>query len=70
MNDHQELQAQLQVMTLRAKNAEAENKTLIDRWMLQKMQDAERLNEVLSCFCSHSGSWIKTNSWPSHHFYF
>ncbi|GFZ07862.1 transducin/WD40 repeat-like superfamily protein [Actinidia rufa] len=34
------------VMTLRAKNAEAESKTLIDRWMLQKMQDAERLNEA------------------------
>ena len=49
MNDHQELKEQLQVMTLRAKNAEAENKTLTDRWMLQKMQDAERLNEVL-CF--------------------
>lgn len=33
-------------MTVKAKNAEAENKMLVDRWMLQKMQDAERLNEV------------------------
>ena len=49
MNEHQELKEQLEGMTLRAKNAEAENKTLTDRWMLQKMQDAERLNEVL-CF--------------------
>ncbi|PSR95911.1 Autophagy-related protein, partial [Actinidia chinensis var. chinensis] len=46
MNEYQELKEQLEVMTLRAKNAEAESKTLIDRWMLQKMQDAERLNEA------------------------
>ncbi|XP_057473052.1 autophagy-related protein 16-like [Actinidia eriantha] len=46
MNEHQELKEQLEGMTLRAKNAEAENKTLTDRWMLQKMQDAERLNEA------------------------
>ncbi|XP_010248726.1 PREDICTED: autophagy-related protein 16-like [Nelumbo nucifera] len=37
---------QLEEMTLKAKKAEAENKMLIDRWMLQKMQDAERLNEA------------------------
>lgn len=48
MGEHQDLKAQLEAMTLRANNAEAENKTLVDRWMLQKMQDAERLNEVLS----------------------
>lgn len=48
MAEHQDLKAQLEAMTLRANNAEAENKTLVDRWMLQKMQDAERLNEVLS----------------------
>ncbi|KAG9441463.1 hypothetical protein H6P81_017317 [Aristolochia fimbriata] len=40
------LKAQLEEMTLKAKNLEAENKMLVDRWMLQKMQDAERLNEV------------------------
>lgn len=46
MSEHQELKAQLEQMTIKAKNAEAENKMLVDRWMLQKMQDAERLNEV------------------------
>lgn len=46
MSENQELKAQLEEMTVKAKNAEAENKMLIDRWMLQKMQDAERLNEV------------------------
>ncbi|XP_009594594.1 autophagy-related protein 16 [Nicotiana tomentosiformis] len=46
MGEHQDLKAQLEAMTLRANNAEAENKTLVDRWMLQKMQDAERLNEA------------------------
>lgn len=46
MGEHQELKAQLEATTLRANNAEAENKTLVDRWMLQKMQDAERLNEA------------------------
>lgn len=34
-------------MTTRAKIAEGENRTLIDRWMLEKMRDAERINEVL-----------------------
>ena len=48
ISENQELKTQFDEMTVRAKNAEAENKTLIDRWMLQKMQDAERLNEV---FC-------------------
>lgn len=46
MIEHQELKAQLEQMAIKAKNAEAENKMLVDRWMLQKMQDAERLNEV------------------------
>ncbi|XP_057514555.1 autophagy-related protein 16-like [Actinidia eriantha] len=46
ISENQELKTQFEEMTVRAKNAEAENKTLIDRWMLQKMQDAERLNEV------------------------
>ncbi|XVF08792.1 hypothetical protein REPUB_Repub07fG0033500 [Reevesia pubescens] len=46
MSEHQELKAQLEQLTLKAKNAEAENKMLVDRWMLQKMQDAERLNEA------------------------
>ncbi|CAO2840509.1 unnamed protein product [Amaranthus hypochondriacus] len=44
--ENQELKKHLEETSLKAKNAEAENKMLIDRWMLQKMQDAERLNEV------------------------
>lgn len=46
LSENKELRAQLEEMILKAKNAEAENKMLIDRWMLQKMQDAERLNEA------------------------
>lgn len=46
MSENQVLRMQLEEMTLKAKNAEEENKMLVDRWMLQKMQDAERLNEV------------------------
>ncbi|KAL3571187.1 hypothetical protein D5086_028436 [Populus alba] len=46
MSENHALRTQLEEMTLKAKNAEAENKMLIDRWMLQKMQDAERLNEA------------------------
>lgn len=46
VSENHELKKQLEDMTLKAKNAEIENKMLIDRWMLQKMQDAERLNEV------------------------
>jgi len=47
VSENQELRAQIEKMNTRAKHAEAENKTLIDRWMLKKMQDAEHLNEVL-----------------------
>ncbi|XP_077214652.1 transducin/WD40 repeat-like superfamily protein [Tasmannia lanceolata] len=46
INENQALKAQLEEVTLKARNAEAENKMLIDRWMLQKMKDAERLNET------------------------
>ncbi|XP_059657222.1 autophagy-related protein 16 isoform X2 [Cornus florida] len=45
-SENQELKTQLEEMITKAKNAEAENKMLIDRWMLSKMQDAERLNEA------------------------
>lgn len=44
--ENKEIRAQLEEMSIRAKNAEAESKVLIDRWMLEKMKDAERLNEV------------------------
>ncbi|XP_058102057.1 autophagy-related protein 16 [Magnolia sinica] len=46
IEENQTLKAQLEEVTTKAKNAEAENKMLIDRWMLQKMKDAERLNEA------------------------
>ncbi|KAL8057309.1 hypothetical protein ABFX02_04G176500 [Erythranthe guttata] len=46
MSEHQELKEQFEATTLRADNAEAENKMLIDRWMLEKMKDAERMNEA------------------------
>ncbi|KAI3684465.1 hypothetical protein L6452_33689 [Arctium lappa] len=46
MGENKELRSQYEEMRARAIKAEAENKTLIDRWMLQKMQDAERLNEA------------------------
>lgn len=46
ISDNQILKEELKEATVRARNVEAENKILIDRWMLQKMQDAERLNEV------------------------
>jgi hypothetical protein len=37
-------------MEERLKKVEAENKDLVDRWMEQKLKDAERLNEVRSLF--------------------
>lgn len=46
MSENQEIKAQLEAATTRANKAESENKMLIDRWMRQKMNDAERLNEV------------------------
>ncbi|XP_042011347.1 autophagy-related protein 16-like [Salvia splendens] len=46
ISEHQEVKGQLEATILRADNAEAENKMLIDRWMLEKMKDAERLNEA------------------------
>lgn len=46
ISENAELKAQLEQLTLKVKNTEAENKMLVDRWMLEKMKDAERLNEV------------------------
>ena len=51
IGENKDLKSQYEEMRSRAINAETENKTLIDRWMLQKMQDAERLNEVLLIEC-------------------
>nr|GMD80904.1 autophagy-related protein 16 [Ipomoea batatas] len=50
ISEHQDLKAELDEMTEKANKAESENKMLIDRWMLQKMQDAERLNEANSIY--------------------
>ncbi|XP_027123471.1 autophagy-related protein 16 isoform X1 [Coffea arabica] len=46
ISENQVLKTQLEEAKARADKFEAENKMLIDRWMLQKMQDAERLNEA------------------------
>ncbi|WJX94437.1 autophagy protein 16, interacts with Atg12p-Atg5p [Trifolium repens] len=46
VSENSELKAQLEQMTTKVNAAEAENKMLIDRWMLEKMKDAERLNEA------------------------
>ncbi|XP_073035937.1 LOW QUALITY PROTEIN: autophagy-related protein 16-like [Primulina eburnea] len=46
IDEHQDLKKQHEATTVRADNAQAENKKLIDRWMLEKMKDAERLNEA------------------------
>ena len=39
VSENQQLKAQLEGMTNKAKNAEAESKILFKCWMLQKMQD-------------------------------
>ncbi|XP_020107458.1 autophagy-related protein 16 [Ananas comosus] len=46
VDEHRSLRAQFEEVIVKLKDAEAENKKLIDRWMLEKMQDAERLNEA------------------------
>lgn len=46
ISENSSLKAQLEDVILKLKHAEAENKTLIDRWMLEKMKDAEKLNEA------------------------
>lgn len=50
--ENKEVRSQLKEMTDRVQKAESENNMLIDRWMLQKMQDAERLNEVIGTIFS------------------
>ncbi|CAO2824728.1 unnamed protein product [Amaranthus hypochondriacus] len=44
-SENEELKRQLEETSLKTKNAEAENKMLVDRWMFKKLQDAEHLNE-------------------------
>jgi autophagy-related protein 16-1 len=45
--ENQSLKSQIDDALEKLRAAEAENKNLIDRWMLEKMKDAEKLNEVL-----------------------
>ena len=47
IQEHQAVKAELEQALTKLKAAEDENQSLIDRWMLEKMKDAERLNEVL-----------------------
>ncbi|EHA8588656.1 Autophagy-related protein 16 [Cocos nucifera] len=46
ISENKLVKAQLEEVMLKLKDAEAENKKLIDRWMLEKMKDAEKLNEA------------------------
>ncbi|KAJ3671742.1 hypothetical protein LUZ60_007821 [Juncus effusus] len=46
ISENQTLKSQLEDILTKLRAAEAENKNLIDRWMLEKMKDAERLNEA------------------------
>jgi predicted nuclease with TOPRIM domain len=49
IQEHQAAKAELEQALTKLKVAEDENRSLIDRWMLEKMKDAERLNEVIYC---------------------
>lgn len=51
ISENKELRVQYEEMRAKANNAEAENKALVDRWNIQKMEDSERLNEVLLFVC-------------------
>ncbi|XP_020597009.1 autophagy-related protein 16 [Phalaenopsis equestris] len=46
VSENQSLKVQLEDVMQKLREAEAESKNLIDRWMLEKMKDAEKLNEV------------------------
>ncbi|KAL5218056.1 hypothetical protein ABZP36_018740 [Zizania latifolia] len=46
IQEHQAAKAQLEQALTKMKVAQDENRNLIDRWMLEKMKDAERLNEA------------------------
>ena len=46
LSENTELRTQLEQMIIRAKSAEIEHKTLVDRMMLEKIKNAEQLNEV------------------------
>ncbi|RZR82744.1 hypothetical protein BHM03_00009239, partial [Ensete ventricosum] len=50
MSESQSLKVQHEETRLKLKKAETENKDLIDRWMLEKMNTAEKLNEANSLY--------------------
>ena len=41
ISENKELRVQYEEMRAKANNAEAENKALVDRWNMQKMEDSE-----------------------------
>ncbi|CAL9066148.1 unnamed protein product [Musa banksii] len=49
-SESQSLKLQHEEIRLKLKKAETENKDLIDRWMLEKMNTAEKLNEANSLY--------------------
>ncbi|XP_042472863.1 autophagy-related protein 16-like [Zingiber officinale] len=46
ISENQSIKAQLEEIRIKLIKTESENKELIDRWMLEKMNSAEKLNEV------------------------
>ncbi|GAB2213345.1 hypothetical protein Droror1_Dr00021374 [Drosera rotundifolia] len=46
VSENQELRTGFEEMAVKLQEVQAENKMLIDRWLLQKMKDAEQLNEA------------------------
>lgn len=48
ISENQSIKAQLEEIRIKLIKTESENKELIDRWMLEKMNSAEKLNEVFN----------------------
>ncbi|CAA6659601.1 unnamed protein product [Spirodela intermedia] len=46
LRENEELRVKLEEQILKSRSTEAENKMLIERMMLEKMKDAEKLNEI------------------------
>ena len=47
VSENAQLRVKLEELMLKSRTTEAENKMLVERMMLEKMKDAEKLNEVL-----------------------
>ena len=69
--ENEQLRMEMQSLEERLKAVEYDSKTLIDRWMSQKMIDAERLNEVsithLHQFSERSGRYLEFAYTYSYH---